>query len=363
MLEFVHEFKPLFYYWWLNCSLVVVVILAAMLYDEKFRLWPLWSVRKHIQIGWCAYCRILFKGIWRMVSTVIGQEGLNFNEAHPRILWLFYCLATFVVVFGYSIRFLKADPIAVIESPRIDTVYDLLDIENIYPGAQLVALKNSFLYNHLKSAPKGSLEHQLFLFFNDNSKFDDGCQACWLTLGGDESANGPVSFIEHLTRLQRYRGGGGIVIEDAVFHLLRHVLCSLEPRLYSQWDMSQEVIAPGIVTSIFNKHASTTLKQYVDYMGLTQLEMSTLDKDFATATDAITDDMITTGPSLRLYQCLVGYQQKWEMFGQITVRFRLLMNTLRLSGVCVILAVVVLLVEVLLRRFSVWSSNRELRTD
>lgn len=351
LLDFVSNVKLVFTKAWFICCIVLIVVLATMLYAEKFRLWPFWRRRKRLRIRWRSYWQQLFKCTWHVSNVITDQEGLRVTTAASRTLWLFYCVATFVVVFGYALNFISADLVTLEESPRIDTVQQLLDIGNIYSRAKMYAFKNLFLYNHLRSTPEDSLEHQLLLFFNENSTFDGGYHGRWATLDGGPKL---MRLFLEMTESRKARDGSGMVTEEFFCALLRHPMCRIDPSFQTLRTESREVVAQGVISTIFNRRTNKMLKKYADYFFLTQLEMASLDKVIAALVEVIA---IPTGSSpLKIYQCVIGYKEKQELTFK-PVKLKLLEKTLHVTAWCVVAAVIALLAELLLHQCHLWISD------
>lgn len=88
----------------------------------------------------------------------------------------------------------------------------------------------------------------------------------------------------------------------------------MDPRFATAADKPRDVIAPGIVCSIFNKHASKKLKKHIYYVTLTKFEFALYDKVFAKFAEVfLASKPPTPITALEMYQCVTGYREKQEV--------------------------------------------------
>lgn len=284
-----------------------------------------------------------------MTIVITDQEGLNVVTASTRILWLFYCIGTLVFVFGYALNFISADLVTFEESPRIESVEELLHIDRVYPEAKVYAFNNLFMYNHLKNAPHGSTEHELFRFFDGNKTVNGISYGRWANVDGMGT-----QFIDQFSELQsvvRARKGGGLVLEENLSKLLRYPVCRMDPLFYKYRTVSRGVIAPGILSTFINKRSNRMLQKYVNYAFSTQFEMATMNKACATAVEFV--DVPSSASQLEVNKCLFRYQERPEVEFN-PVKFNLLRKTLNVIMWCLVVAEIVLLTELLLWKCALW---------
>lgn len=332
VLDFLNIMEHVFYILWLICCTVMTVVLSGLLHDRKVSIWRAVrrAKRRHsfLRLRWLTYARQMFRCTWHGASVHIDQELLPVVTPATRLLWFFYNFVVFVLVFGYAWNLITSDLVTIKESPRTDTVRQLLDIAGVYPEARFLFAKNSPLYNHLRNSHKGTLDHQLFLFFNEKETYDGDYRARWVTLDAEiELGPHTENIMSDLTDQLNRRTGGGIVMDEVIFDVFRHLACPMDARYITEIDASRGVIAPGIVSSIMNKRSNEVFKKYADYMMLTQLEMATISTFLKDVIALYLTDMPTSTTPLKLYQCLVGYRDKHEVVFN-ALNFELLNNTL-----------------------------------
>lgn len=145
------------------------------------------------------------------------------------------------------------------------------------------------------------------------------------------------------------------VLEQLYIEMIRYFLYPISNHLMIiTWPSpSRDVNAPGVLITVFNKRTSKMLKKYMDYVLITQFELSLLEKMVSDAAKISGTVLPVTSTPLQIVQCVTGYREPHEVVFR-SLKFKLLTNLLTVVAYCMLGAVFALLLELVIHKFFKW---------
>ena len=159
ILDVFSTFDYLFAAAYATCCIITAVLLVAFASmsrrGKRCSFERIWFRKTRIK-----FMRRLAGICWRIVELILDQENYVKPHAATRMLWFCFALTTFVIIFGYVWNLLSVDMVAVIPSPNIDNVEDLLS--PTFKHVKPLTISNFYTLSIIKGASKTSSMHKLY---------------------------------------------------------------------------------------------------------------------------------------------------------------------------------------------------------
>lgn len=197
------------------------------------------------------------------IDLVIDQETFSPSSMTGRVLSISACLFCFFAIYGILFNNISADMVVNIKPPVIDSLEDLLD----HPVKPYMT-KNTFIHSSLKSSPKGSKLHELWLKVsasnNDLMTLDE--------LSSPKSLNITTNILDDIVQSKK-----AMILPNYFSETWSKLLiCMFYPKESSKLYQASQLFAPGMLTSLMNPKIDLYTEKIFTYMLTTLLETDLL---------------------------------------------------------------------------------------
>ena len=111
------------------------------------------------------------KSTWHILELLVNQENSTLSETFQNAMWLFYCIAYFVLMFGFVMNLMSTEQTVKINAKQIDSLDDLFYQDSSNDQIVAVLAKEFFLYDRLRNSRKDSKLDKLFHIMNKTASY------------------------------------------------------------------------------------------------------------------------------------------------------------------------------------------------
>lgn len=105
-------------------------------------------------------CKVIVYKLWSVFMLLFDQEYYISTLWSNRVLWVHYCLAYFLLVFGYFWSLLSTDMVVTIQPYQMHSVTDLFSRQ--FNNVQPVIFKNLAIYSLLRESKANTTLHHIY---------------------------------------------------------------------------------------------------------------------------------------------------------------------------------------------------------
>ena len=276
----------------------------------------------------------VMKSTWHILELLVNQENWTLRRISQNNMWLFYCIAYFVLMFGFILNLMSTEQTVKINANQIDSLDDLFDSSKDQIIAVLV--KELYLYDRLKNSRKDSKLDKLFHFMNKTASYS------FVTM--PTSKVDQDNLMKVITDLFS-RKAVYLQSKSLVKSLTIRSACITNPTEAGVLYISKDTFAHGTLNAMLNKQTEPRLRAYLKYHQTNGFEMGLMLETFKHMVEKLIFSFIQMSPSDTTYECLdtIGKENQIPENEPLrVVNFRKLRNC---CTICLITAQLVLSIE------------------
>lgn len=268
ILDVFSTFDYLFVAAYSTCCIITAVLLVAFASmsrrGKRCSFERIWFRKTRIK-----FMRRLAGICWRMVELILDQENYVKPHAATRMLWSCFVLATFVIIFGYVWNLLSVDMVAVIPSPNIDNVEDLLS--PTFKHVRPLTVSNFYTLSIIKGASKTSSMHKLYKHMMTRKNE---------SLVNIDIASSSEKSMKMMTRVMNamQTGDEALLVFRFLLQFLKSEYCHLRPDFTQTMYISRESMHETFLVFMYNKRINGELRRFYDYRLRTVDELAILER-------------------------------------------------------------------------------------
>lgn len=292
---------------------------------------------------------IIYK-LWSVFILIFDQEYYVSKLWPNRILWTHFCIAYFLLVFGYFWSLLSTDLVTTIQPIELHSISDLFSKE--FNQVQPVIFKSLAIYSLLREAKANTKLNHLY------NRLQVNVSVSLLTVDASEQQDTSRIIA---TLLNVLRGSDDLTLITTKHYWTAAVkpgACMMKPEYASNGYISKGSFAEGIATSFYNKLTDNELKRYFNRLLGSFFEMNF----FVEQTKAyVVETAAKYGLSYDWNAMVCSGEYRDDDFADSDT-IKLSLSTLRMLFLtifyCILLATIVCAIEKCLNHCSVKSSRR-----